>query len=110
MAYHPSCHLLRGLGVAREPKAQLDAVDGARQMEVRDQEECCGFGGLFSVKNAEISNSMLERKIKAIEASGADRVVSCDLGCLMQIGGGLHRCGSKVRAQHLAQFLDEAIR
>jgi L-lactate dehydrogenase complex protein LldE len=110
VAYHPSCHLLRGLGVAREPKVQLDAVDGARQMEVRDQEECCGFGGLFSVKNAEISNSMLERKIKAIEASGADRVVSCDLGCLMQIGGGLHRCGSKVRAQHLAQFLDEAKR
>ena len=110
VAYHPSCHLLRGLGVTREPKAQLNAVDGAQQVEVRDQEECCGFGGLFSVKNAEISNSMLERKIAAIEASGADRVVSCDLGCLMQIGGGLHRCGSRVRAQHLAQFLDEALR
>lgn len=109
LAYHPSCHLLRGLGVAREPRAQLSAVDGARQMDVRDQEECCGFGGLFSVKNAEISNSMLERKAAAIEASGAERVVSCDLGCLMHIGGGLHRRGSKVRAQHLAQFLDEAL-
>ena len=51
----------------------------------------------------------LERKIAAIDASGADRVVSCDLGCLMQIGGGLHRRGSRVRAQHLAQFLDEAL-
>jgi L-lactate dehydrogenase complex protein LldE len=110
VAYHPSCHLLRGLGVTREPKAHLSAVDGAEQVAVRDQEECCGFGGLFSVKNAEISNSMLERKIAAIEASGADRVVSCDLGCLMHIGGGLHRCGSRVRAQHLAQFLDEAVR
>jgi len=109
VAYHPSCHLLRGLGVAREPKAQLAAVDGARQVAVKDQEECCGFGGLFSVKNAEISNSMLERKVAAIDASGADRVVSCDLGCLMQIGGGLHRAGSKVRAQHLAQFIDEAL-
>jgi L-lactate dehydrogenase complex protein LldE len=109
LAYHPSCHLLRGLGVAREGKAQLSAVDGARQMDVRDHEECCGFGGLFSVKNAEISNSMLERKAAAIEASGAERVVSCDLGCLMHIGGGLHRRGSKVRAQHLAQFLDEAL-
>jgi L-lactate dehydrogenase complex protein LldE len=109
VAYHPSCHLLRGLGVTREPKAQLSAVGGAEQVEVRDQEECCGFGGLFSVKNAEISNSMLERKIAAIEASGADRVVSCDLGCLMHIGGGLRRCGSRVRAQHLAQFLDEAV-
>jgi L-lactate dehydrogenase complex protein LldE len=109
VAYHPSCHLLRGLGVTREPKAQLSAVDGAQQVEVRDQEECCGFGGLFSVKNAEISNSMLERKIAAIDASGADRVVSCDLGCLLQIGGGLHRCGSRVRAQTLAQCLDEAL-
>jgi L-lactate dehydrogenase complex protein LldE len=110
VAYHPSCHLLRGLGVTDEPKTQLAAVDGVQQMGVRDQEECCGFGGLFSVKNAEISNSMLERKIAAIEASGADRVVSCDLGCLMQVGGGLHRCGSNVRAQHLAQFLDEALK
>jgi L-lactate dehydrogenase complex protein LldE len=109
VAYHPSCHLMRGLGVTREPRTQLAAVDGAAQMEVRDQEECCGFGGLFSIKNAEISNSMLERKVAAIEASGADRVVSCDLGCLMQISGGLHRRGSSIRAQHLAQLLDEAL-
>ncbi len=109
VAYHPSCHLLRGLGVTREPKAQLASVAGVTEVEVRDQDECCGFGGLFSVKNAEISNRMLERKVAAIQASGADRVVSCDLGCLMQIGGGLHRCGSTVRAQHLAQLLDEAL-
>jgi L-lactate dehydrogenase complex protein LldE len=110
VAYHPSCHLLRGLGVATQPKAQIAAVEGAQQVAIKDQEECCGFGGLFSVKNAEISNSMLERKVAAIDASGADRVVSCDLGCLMQIGGGLHRAGSKVRAQHLAQFIDEALK
>ena len=109
IAYHPSCHLMRGLGVVLEPKAQIAAVDGAQQVAFKDQEECCGFGGLFSVKNAEISNRMLERKVAAIEASGADRVVSCDLGCLMQIGGGLHRAGSKVRVQHLAQFIDEAL-
>jgi L-lactate dehydrogenase complex protein LldE len=108
VAYHPSCHLLRGLGVKREPTALLNAVEGVRQVEVREQEECCGFGGLFSVKNAEISTGMLERKLAAVEASGADRLVSCDLGCLLQLGGGLHRRGSRIRAQHLAQFLDEA--
>lgn len=108
VAYHPSCHLLRGLGVSREPLALVGGVDGATLVEVRDHDECCGFGGLFSVKNAEISSGMLERKIGAIEASGAERVVSCDLGCLLHIGGGLHRIGSRVRAQHLAQFLDEA--
>jgi L-lactate dehydrogenase complex protein LldE len=108
VAYHPSCHLLRGLGVKREPAALIAAVAGAQPVEFRDQEECCGFGGLFSVKNAEISSAMLERKLAALEASGAERVVSCDLGCLLHLGGGLHRRGSRIRAQHLAQFLDEA--
>jgi L-lactate dehydrogenase complex protein LldE len=109
VAYHPSCHLLRGLGVNREPLAILAAVEGVCQPEVREQQECCGFGGLFSIKNADISNGMLERKLSAIEQSGADRVVSCDLGCLMHIGGGLHRRGSPIRVQHLAQLLDEAL-
>jgi L-lactate dehydrogenase complex protein LldE len=109
VAYHPSCHLLRGLGVQREPMALVNGVEGTDAAEVRDQEECCGFGGLFSVKNAEISTGMLDRKIAAIEASGAERVVSCDFGCLLHIGGGLHRRGSAVRVQHLAQFLDEAL-
>jgi L-lactate dehydrogenase complex protein LldE len=109
VAYHPSCHLLRGLGVRRQPQAQLSAVEGTRLVDVHEQEECCGFGGLFSVKNAEISGGMLDRKVAAVAESGADRVVSCDLGCLMQIGGGLHRRGSAVRAQHLAQFIDESL-
>ena len=108
VAYHPSCHLLRGLGVRQPPLDAIAHVTGAQTMPVHEAEECCGFGGLFAVKNAGISSAMLDRKIAAIEASGADRVVSCDLGCLMHIGGGLHRRGSKVRTQHLAQFLDEA--
>jgi len=108
VAYHPSCHLLRGLGVRRQPLAAIDGVSGATSVPVHEQEECCGFGGLFSVKNPEISAAMLARKIDAIEASGADRVVACDLGCLLHIGGGLHRRGSAVRVQHLAQLLDEA--
>jgi L-lactate dehydrogenase complex protein LldE len=109
VAFHPSCHLLRGLGVRDEPLALLNGVAGVTQASVREQEECCGFGGLFSVKNAAISSGMLDRKLIAIEASGADRVVSCDLGCLLHIGGGLHRRGSAIRVQHLAQLLDEAV-
>jgi len=108
VAYHPSCHLLRGLGVRTEPAALIAGIDGVAQAPLADQEECCGFGGLFSVKNAEISTSMLDRKIASIEAAGAERVVSCDLGCLLHIGGGLHRRGSQVRTQHLAELLDEA--
>jgi len=108
VAFHPSCHLLRGLGVRDQPIAAMATVRGIEQASVHEQEECCGFGGLFSLKNAEISAGMLERKLAALEASGADRVVSCDLGCLLHIGGGLHRRSSTLRVQHLAQLLDEA--
>lgn len=109
VAFHPSCHLLRGLGVRDQPVALLAAVDGVSQAAVQEHDECCGFGGLFSVKNAGISTGMLERKIANLEASGAERVVSCDLGCLLHIGGGLHRRGSALRVQHLAQLLAEAL-
>jgi L-lactate dehydrogenase complex protein LldE len=108
VAYHPSCHLLRGLGVKSEPHAVLGAIDGVREVEVTAQEECCGFGGLFSIKHADISSRLLERKIEHLSAAGADRLVSCDLGCLLHIGGGLHRRGSAMQVQHIAELLDEA--
>jgi L-lactate dehydrogenase complex protein LldE len=109
VAFHPSCHLLRGLGVREPPKAALQSVTGVEQVTVNDPDECCGFGGLFSVKNPAISSAMLDRKLTNLEASGADRVVSCDLGCLLHLGGGLHRRGSSMRPQHLAELLDESI-
>ena len=108
VAYHPSCHLLRGLGVRTQPLELLAAIDGVAVTDVPDQEECCGFGGLFSVKHPEISGAMLERKLAAVEQSGAERLVSCDLGCLLHLGGGLHRRGSTIRVQHLAELMDEA--
>jgi len=109
VVYHPSCHLLRGLGVRTAPKALLQAVEGVEVVPARDEEECCGFGGLFSVKNPEISGSMLDRKLAAFEACGAERLVSCDLGCLLHLGGGLRRRGSALRVQHLAELLDEGL-
>lgn len=108
VAYHASCHLWRGLGETAAPQALLRAVDGLQVVPLPDAEECCGFGGLFSVKMPEVSASIMDRKLAGIEASGADRLVSCDLGCLMHLGGGLHRRGSATRVQHLAQALDEA--
>ncbi len=110
VAYHPSCHLLRGLGIRDQPMALVRAIDGVEPVALHEQVECCGFGGLFSIKNADISAAMLDRKLSAIAASGADRVVSCDLGCLLHIGGGLRRRGSAVRTQHLAELIDEALR
>jgi L-lactate dehydrogenase complex protein LldE len=110
VAYHPSCHLLRGLGVRQQPQALLRAIDGVETVPFADQEECCGFGGLFSIKNPDISGSMLDRKLTAVVASGADRLVSCDLGCLLHLEGGLHRRNAAITTQHLAELIDEAMR
>ena len=105
VAYHPSCHLLRELHVCDEPRILLSAVNGIHLIELNDRQECCGFGGLFSVKFPHISGAMLNDKLARIRESGADSVVSNDCGCLMQIGGGLRRAGSPVQAYHLAQVL-----
>jgi len=105
VAYHPSCHLMRELHVREEPMALLSAVNGIRLVELRDREECCGFGGLFSVKFPHISGAMLDDKLMRIRESGAEVVVSADCGCLMQIGGGLHRAGDKIEVHHLAEVL-----
>ena len=105
VAYHPSCHLMRELKVREEPMMLLSAVGGIRLVEVRDREECCGLGGLFSVKFPHISGAMLEDKLARIVESGAQVVVSNDCGCLMQIGGALHRAGSPIEVLHLAEVL-----
>lgn len=105
LTYHPACHLLRELGVAGQPAALLARVRAAELVELPNAEDCCGFGGLFSVEHPEISEAMLQRKMDAIQASGADTVVTCDAGCLMHIYGGLQHAGKRQRIVHLAEVL-----
>jgi len=106
LTYHASCHLLRELGVERQPRALLAQVQGVDLVELPESQECCGFGGVFSLEHPEISTAMLERKLSNIEASGAPIVVSCDAGCVTNINGGLHRQGKTQRAVHIAEILD----
>jgi L-lactate dehydrogenase complex protein LldE len=103
LAYHPSCHLLRELGVDRQPLALLGKVAGAQIYPL--EPVCCGFGGVFAVDQPEISTEILARKFEQVNASGAEVVVGCDVSCLMQIEGGLRHNGSSVRCAHLAQIL-----
>jgi L-lactate dehydrogenase complex protein LldE len=105
LAYHASCHLLRGLGVRRQPHMLLRKVGGAEIIQLPESEECCGFGGLFSIEHPEISAAMLARKIDNFLASGADQIVSCDAGCATHINGGLHRQGLPPCAVHIAEVL-----
>jgi L-lactate dehydrogenase complex protein LldE len=106
LSYHASCHLLRDLGVDRQPRQLLAAVAEAEIVELPAAQDCCGFGGVFSAEHAQISSAMLARKIASIEASGAEMVVSCDGGCITNINGGLRRLGQTPRLVHLAQILD----
>ncbi len=105
VAYHPSCHLLRGLKIIEGPQQLLAKVGGIEVTDVPGASECCGFGGLFAVKMGDISSAMLERKLNQLEQTGADIVAGCDVSCLLHIGGGLHRRGSKMETKHLAEVL-----
>jgi len=105
VAYHDSCHLLRGLHESEAPRALLRNLAGVEVVDLPGSDECCGFGGSFSVRLPEVSTSILDRKLANVEASGADCVVACDAGCLMQLKGGLGRRASRVRALHLAELL-----
>jgi L-lactate dehydrogenase complex protein LldE len=107
LTYHDSCHLLRGLHESESPRALLRALAGAEFVELPGGDECCGFGGSFSVRLPEVSTAILDKKLAAVEATGAGCVVACDAGCLMQMRGGLSRRGSRVRAVHLAEVLGE---
>lgn len=108
VTYHDSCHLLRGLGESRAPRTLLKGVKGCELVELPGSDECCGFGGSFSVRLPEVSTAVLDKKLANAEGTGVDCLVACDVGCLMQMDGGLTRRGSRVRAVHLAQVLAPA--
>ena len=105
VTYHDSCHLLRELGISAEPRRLIEGVPGVELQEMPNSEVCCGFGGLFSVKFARISTAILDDKLEAIRASGADTVVANDCGCLMHMRGAIERRGMAVRAVHIAELL-----
>ena len=103
--YHMACHL-RGLGVRDEPERLLRRVKDLEFVPLERYDECCGFGGSFSVRFPAISGAMVEDKAAFIESAGVDTVVATDAGCLMNIGGCLRRRGSRVRTLHLAELLE----
>ncbi len=103
--YHDSCQVSRALGVSEQPQALLRAVAGLELRELDGADTCCGFGGAFSLQFPEVSERLLDDKVAAIEASGAEMVVSAEVSCLMNIGGRLAKTGSPVKALHLAQVL-----
>ena len=106
LTYHPSCHLLRNLGVDRQPRLLLSCVKDAQIIEMPERADCCGFGGVFSLEHPELSAEFLNRKIANLQKTASPTLVVCDTGCLMHIQGGLQRQGKSQRVVHIAQVLD----
>jgi L-lactate dehydrogenase complex protein LldE len=106
VAYHACCHGLRGLDVREQPVALVDAIEGLDRVPLPEHDVCCGFGGLFAVKMADISSAMLARKLDCIEACGARTIAVTDVSCAMHMAGGLHRRGSAIAVKHVADLLD----
>lgn len=105
-AYHPCCHLYRELGVDRQPRTLLEGVEGLEVVDLPHADDCCGFGGLFAIKNSGISAAMGRAKATNAEQSGADAIVLCDVSCMTHINGILSREGIACRAHHIAEILN----
>ena len=105
VTYHPSCHGMRLLRLGDRQLNLLQSVEGISVAPLPQADQCCGFGGTFSMKNADVSTVMLEDKAANITATGADLCSGGDASCLMHIGGGLSRQGSSVSTLHFAEIL-----
>jgi L-lactate dehydrogenase complex protein LldE len=105
VTYHPTCHSMRMLRLGDRPLRLLQHVKGIELVDLPAQEECCGFGGTFSLKNPDVSAAMLADKMKAVIQTGAEVLCAGDRSCLMHIGGGLDRIRAGIRTLHLAEIL-----
>jgi L-lactate dehydrogenase complex protein LldE len=105
VTYHASCHGLRALGLGDRPFRLLAKVRGLELVALENLDRCCGFGGTFSIKNAEVSSAMLSTKLLDVQRTGAEYCTALDNSCLMHLGGALHRQFAAMKTVHLAQIL-----
>lgn len=107
VAIHTSCSARREMQVADRIDSLVAQLANVEVLEQAHKTECCGFGGTFAIKQAEVSGAMVEAKSNALHETGAQRVISQDCGCLMNIGGALEKQKRNLPTQHIAEFLLE---
>ncbi|MFD0714079.1 (Fe-S)-binding protein [Paenibacillus sp. GCM10027626] len=110
VTYHPSCHGSRLLGIKEEPLALMSKVKGLELVPLPYAEDCCGFGGTFAVKMADISGAMVTEKVDHVLETEAEVLVGLDMACLMNIAGNLRYRNQPVRVMHLAELLYEGVK
>jgi len=105
VTYHASCHSLRSLHLGDLPMRLLSRVRGIEMVPLERIDQCCGFGGTFAIKNADVSGAMLEEKLEYLKKTQAEICTACDNSCLMHLQGALHRQGAAMRTRHIAEIL-----
>jgi L-lactate dehydrogenase complex protein LldE len=108
--YHHSCHMMRGLGLSKEPIKLLEGIKGLKVLDLPYKEDCCGFGGTFAVKMQNISEQMVDEKVEHILSTKATILVGSDMACLMNIEGRLRRLGHPIKVYHVAELLYEGVK
>ena len=104
--YHPSCHMTRLLKVQQAPLTLLQNVEGLELLEMPLKENCCGFGGTFSIKMGPISEQMVDEKIASAQQIAVHYLIGADAGCLLNIGGRIDRKNIEIKTMHIAEILN----
>jgi L-lactate dehydrogenase complex protein LldE len=105
VTYHASCHGLRALQLGERPFRLLSKVRGLDLVPLENLDRCCGFGGTFSVKNADVSSAMMTAKLDDVLQTDAEFCTALDNSCLMHLGGAMHRQSRSMKTIHMAQIL-----
>jgi L-lactate dehydrogenase complex protein LldE len=100
---------MREMKVTEDSKALIRQLQNVELIELQNEQDCCGFGGTFAVKQPEISAVMVKDKTEDIRQTGAERLITGDCGCLMNISGAMQHQNSSIKGQHLAEFIWERI-
>ena len=108
VAYHDACHLANAQNVRRQPRDLLKSIPGVKLLEITDAHLCCGSAGSYNMDQPEIASSLGAQKVKAVIATGAEIVVSGNIGCLTQLQMHLKKLGSRIEVKHTLQILRDA--
>lgn len=104
VTYHASCHALRLYGLEDQPERIIQSIPGIKYVPLSHAEVCCGFGGTFSVKMSELSLAMAEEKLTHVLETGANILVSTDVGCLMHLEGYSRSKAYPLKMMHIAEL------
>jgi glycolate oxidase iron-sulfur subunit len=110
VTYQDSCHLAHGQGVRAAPRKLLRAVPGLTLKEMPMSDSCCGSAGIYNVIHADMAMTLLEKKMALVNATGAERIVTANPGCMLQLRAGVQRWGHSQQVQHVVEILDESYR